>query len=57
MTAAKLAVPGYRAVVALAFPPHRDMRPHMEHTLRALKADLEPARSAALEDGDDLLGH
>ena len=37
----KMAVPGLQQVLALAFPHHRDMRPHLEHTLRALKAELE----------------
>lgn len=35
-------VPGWRAVLGLLFPHHRDMRPHLEHTLRALKAELAP---------------
>jgi hypothetical protein len=37
----KMAVPGWRQFLAVAFPHHRDMRPHLEHTLRALKAELE----------------
>jgi hypothetical protein len=37
----KLPVPGFRVILALAFPHHRDMRPHLEHTLRALKAEVE----------------
>jgi hypothetical protein len=37
----KMAVPGWRQVLAVAFPHHRDMRPHLEHTLRALKTELE----------------
>ena len=34
-------VPGLRAFLALAFPHHRDMRPHLEHTLQSLKAQLD----------------
>jgi hypothetical protein len=34
-------VRGYRHVLALFFPHHRDMRPHLEHTLRALARELE----------------
>jgi hypothetical protein len=37
----KMAVPGVRQLFAVVFPHHRDMRPHLEHTLRALKAELE----------------
>jgi hypothetical protein len=33
-------VRGLRALLALAFPHHRDMRPHLEHTLRALRECL-----------------
>jgi hypothetical protein len=34
-------IPGFRTLLALLFPHHRDMRPHLEHTLRALKAEVE----------------
>jgi hypothetical protein len=34
-------MPGYRHLLALFFPHHRDMRPHLEHTLRSLKGELE----------------
>lgn len=34
-------LPGFRHLLALLFPHHRDMTPHLEHTLRALKAELE----------------
>ena len=37
----KQPVPGLRALLALAFPHHRDMRPHLEHTLHSLKSQLE----------------
>jgi len=37
----KMPVPVYRHLLALLFPHHRDMRPHIEHTLRALRAELE----------------
>lgn len=37
----KLPVRGYRAFLGWAFPHHRDMRPHLEHTLHALKSELE----------------
>jgi hypothetical protein len=37
----KLPVPGWRHVLALMFPHHRDMRPHLEHTVRALKSELD----------------
>jgi len=39
----KKAVPGLTPLLAVMFPHHRDMRPHLEHTLRALKAELEAA--------------
>ena len=41
----KLPVRGYRHLLALLLPHHRDMRPHLEHTLRALKSQLETART------------
>ena len=37
------ALRGFRPLFALLVPQHRDMRPHLEHTLRALKAELEKA--------------
>ena len=37
-------VPGFRQLLALMFPHHRDMRPHLEHTLRAIKAEAETGR-------------
>ena len=37
----KRPLPGLRQMLALMFPHHRDMRPHLEHTLRALKAEIE----------------
>jgi len=37
----RMPVPGFRHLLALMFPHHRDMRPHLEHTLRALRAELE----------------
>lgn len=39
----RLPLPGFRQTFALLFPHHRDMRPHLEHTLRAVKAELEGA--------------
>ena len=41
----KLPVRGYRHLLALLLPHHRDMRPHLEHTLRALKSQLEEPTS------------
>lgn len=40
------ALPGLKQLYAILMPHHRDMRPHLEHTLIALKAELE---GAALE--------
>jgi hypothetical protein len=37
----RLPLPGFRHLYSLLLPHHRDMRPHLEYTLRALKADLE----------------
>lgn len=37
----RLPVPGWRQVLGVVFPHHRDMRPHLEHTLRALQVELE----------------
>jgi hypothetical protein len=34
-------IPGFRTLLALLFPHHRDMRPHLAHTLRVLKDELE----------------
>jgi hypothetical protein len=38
-------IPGFRTLLALLFPHHRDMRPHLEHTLRALKTEVEGTSS------------
>jgi hypothetical protein len=35
------ALPGLKQLYALLMPHHRDMRPHLEHTLRAVKDELE----------------
>jgi len=37
-------VPGLQQLLALMFPHHRDMRPHLEHTLRSVKAQVEAGR-------------
>lgn len=37
------ALPGFQQVFALLMPHHRDMRPHLEHTLQVLKGELEAA--------------
>jgi hypothetical protein len=37
------ALPGLKQLYALLMPHHRDMRPHLEHTLRAVKDELERA--------------
>jgi hypothetical protein len=41
----KMAVPVYRGLLALVFPHHRDMRPHLEHTVHALKTEIEASVS------------
>lgn len=42
------ALPGLKQLYALLMPHHRDMRPHLEHTLRAVKDELERARRGTL---------
>lgn len=37
----RLPLPGFRHLYGFLLPHHRDMRPHLEYTLRALKAELE----------------
>jgi len=37
----------FRALYGRVLPHHRDMRPHMAHTLNALKRELEPSHSSA----------
>lgn len=36
-------LPGLRHLYSLLLPHHRDMRPHLEHTLRVLKTEVESA--------------
>jgi hypothetical protein len=42
----RLPSPFFRALYGRLLPHHRDMRPHMAHTLEALKAELEQSPAA-----------
>lgn len=37
----RLPLPGFRHLYSLLLPHHRDMRPHLQHTLRVLKSEVQ----------------
>jgi hypothetical protein len=47
----QLPTPFFQALYGRVLPQHRDMRPHMAHTLKALQRELEPLYPSAGAEG------